>query len=219
MNHFSNKFVSRSVRKFCSVFVLSACISVAVCAQPSKPAPKGKPALKSKPSLKVAKDGFPAGHASPEGVACDLARAFIKRDVALFKSTCIKPFGGGVNRANYEKFLAQMVQQMSAESKRKTPSPGGPKTIDKVFAVRHLSLSGPASYGYAAFNFRDVAFVDVRVVLQSGQRAMNRTFVIQDKTGAWYVHPAPDTSSLLSQGLNEESASTLDFKQAYTIVK
>jgi hypothetical protein len=33
-----------------------------------------------KPTIKVAPDGFPTGRASPEGAACGLARAFIKRD-------------------------------------------------------------------------------------------------------------------------------------------
>ena len=35
------------------------------------------PTPSPKPKLKVVADGFPAGHATPEGVACDLARAFI----------------------------------------------------------------------------------------------------------------------------------------------
>jgi hypothetical protein len=48
----------------------------------------------AKPKIKVAADGFPAGHDTPEGVACDLARAFIKHDMVLFTNTCIQPFGG-----------------------------------------------------------------------------------------------------------------------------
>src|SRR5258707_85058 len=89
----------------------------------------------SRPVLKVEKDGFPSGHATPEGAACDLARAFMKHDVALFKSTCIKPFGGGENLKKYEAFLKQTVQTMNTEGKKPSPSPGGPKAIGKVFEI------------------------------------------------------------------------------------
>lgn len=174
-------------------------------------------AQNSKPILKVEKDGFPAGHSSPEGVACDLARAFIQRDATLFKGTCIKPFGGGENKKTYTDFLTKMGQSFLAERKKKTRSPGGPKTITKVFAARPLSKNGPASYGYAVFGFKDVRFVDVSVTLQNGQSAMNRTLVIQDANGKWYVHPLPTSSPLLSYGLNEEEISTKDFSEAYTI--
>src|SRR5262245_17045643 len=98
---------------------------------------------KPKPKLKVASDGFPAGHDTPEGVACDLARAIIKRDVALFTNTCIRPFGGGVQRTNYEAFLEKTVQDMKEEGAKKEPSPGGPKAIAKAFAARQLSQRGP----------------------------------------------------------------------------
>ena len=56
---------------------------------------------KPKPKIKVAAaDGFPAGHDTPEGVACDLARAFIKHDAALFTNTCIRPFGASETFGN-----------------------------------------------------------------------------------------------------------------------
>jgi hypothetical protein len=176
-------------------------------------------AQNSKPGLKVEKDGFPGGHATPEGAACDLARAFIKHDATLFKSACIKPFGGGENRKKYETFLTQTAQQIDKEARKTTPSPNGPKTIGKVFAARHLSRNGPASYGYAVFGFKDVEFVDVGVFLQNGKPALNRTLVIQDADGKWYVYPLPSASPLLSEGLNDESASTQDFTEVYTIKK
>jgi len=47
-------------------------------------------------------------------------------------------------------------------------------------------------------------FADIGVCLHNGERAMNRTLVMKDKDGRWYVHPAPDVSPLLSEGLNEE---------------
>ncbi|MEQ1752014.1 MAG: hypothetical protein ABL974_21515, partial [Prosthecobacter sp.] len=89
----------------------------------------------------------------------------------------------------------------------------------KVFAARSLSKNGPASYGYASFSFQEVKFVDVGVFLHGDKRALNRTMVIKDKDGKWYVHPMPDVSPLLSAGLNDEAASEQDFSDAYEIQK
>src|SRR6266850_1776949 len=80
---------------------------------------------------------------------------------------------------------------------------------------RLFSKSGPASFGYAAFGFEDIMFVDIGVYLHSGERALNRTLVIKDKDGKWYVHPDPTASPLLSDGLNEEKASVLDLTDVY----
>jgi hypothetical protein len=172
-----------------------------------------------KPKLKVAADGLPSGHDTPEGAACDLARAFIKRDVGLFTNTCIRFYSGGESRTNYQAFLETKIQSIKDEAAKKEPSPFGPKAIGKVFAARHLSRDGPASYGYASFDFQDVMFVDVGVYLQNGERGLTRTLVIKDSDGNWYVHPAPHVSPLLSVGLNEEDKSTQDFTNAYTIEK
>jgi hypothetical protein len=172
---------------------------------------------KQKPTIKLEKDGFPSGHNTPEGAACDLARAFIRRDAKLFESTCIKPFGGGKSRAEYAAFLKATGQSIKAEARRKEPSPEGPKSIGKVFAARHLSLSGPASYGHANFEFQDVMFVDVGVTRHDGKRALNRTLVIKDKEGNWYVHPQPGAHPLLSAGLNDEDDSKTDFRDVYQI--
>jgi hypothetical protein len=170
-------------------------------------------------SLKVTADGFPAGHDTPEGVACDLARAFIKRDAALFTNSCIRPFGGGVNRTNYHAFLESTVESIKQESAKKEPSQCGPKTITKVFAARHLSHDGPSSYGYAMFNFQDVMFVDVAATLYDGQQSTNRTMVIKKGDGKWFVYPTPENDTLLSTGLNDESDSKQDISEAYKIEK
>jgi hypothetical protein len=173
----------------------------------------------AKPKLQVAADGYPSGHETPEGAACDLARAFIKRDDALFTHTCIRLYGGGKARADYEAFLKKTAAEIKAEAARNEPSPGGPKSIEKVFAARHLSMEGPASYGYAMFDFQDVMFVDVGGVLQDGGHYLNRTLVIKDKDGKWYVHPVPKVSPLLCAGLNSEPPSKQDFSEAYEIQK
>ena len=171
----------------------------------------------SKRVLTVAEDGYPTGYSTPEGAACDLARAFIRRDPSLFESTCIRPFGGGQSRAKYEAFLKQTAASIAAEAKKTTPSAGGPTRIGKVFAARHLTQSGPVSYGYAMFGFNDVEFVDVGVFLHDGSHVLNRTFVIQDSNGKWYVDPDPTVSPLLSAGLNDEMPSTADFSEAYSV--
>jgi len=177
----------------------------------------GLPAQQSKPILKVGKDGLPSGHATPEGAACDLARAFIQHNVSLFNSTCIKPFGGGKGRKEYSAFLQQTAQSIAADGKRATLSPTGPKTIGIVFAARHLSRNGPASYGYAVYGFKEVEFVDVGVFQQDGKPVLNRTMVIQDSIGKWYVYPLPSAEPLLSAGLNSEPNSTKEIKDVYTL--
>src|SRR2546423_1389434 len=126
----------------------------------------------AKPKIKVADDGFPAGHETPEGAACDLARAFIKRDPTLFTNTCIKLYAGGKGPEDYAKFLQSTVESMKKEAARKEPSARGPKSIGKVFAARHLSKHGPVSYGYASFGFQDLMFVDVGVFLHDGKHSL-----------------------------------------------
>ena len=171
----------------------------------------------TKPKLRVAADGLPSGHDTPEGAACDLARSFVNRDEKLFSSTSIRLYGGGNGREAYAKFLQETVQSIKAEAAKKEPSPQGPRSIGKVFAARHLSKSGPVSYGYAAFGFEDIMFVDIGVYLHNGERALNRTLVIKDRDGKWYVHPDPSASPLLSDGLDEEKASVEDLTDRYEL--
>jgi hypothetical protein len=170
-----------------------------------------------KPKLQVAADGFPSGHQTPEGAACDVTRALINRDEKLFVTTVIRPYAGDNGPAEYMKFLKDTVHNIRAEATKKVPSPGGPKQIGKVFAARHLSKSGPVSYGYASFGFLDVMFVDVGIFLHNGERAINRTLVIKDKDGNWYVDPDPSISPLLSDGLDDEKPSTLDLADVYSL--
>jgi hypothetical protein len=172
-----------------------------------------------KPQLKEAADGFPTGQGIPEGVACDLARAFINRDPALFSRICVKFDVHSKDGDAYAAFLKSAEESMRQEAAQKKPSPGGPKAIGKVFAARHLKMNGPASLGYAAFNFQDVMFVDVGVFLQNGERSLNRTLVIKNADGKWYVDPYPSAFPLLSEGLNEEAASQKDFLDVYDVEK
>jgi hypothetical protein len=171
----------------------------------------------TKPKLRVAPDGLPSGHGTPEGAASDVVRALVNRDERLFSSTCVRLYAGGNGPAAYAQFLRETVRNIRQEAAKKEPSPGGPKTIGKVFAARHLSKNGPASYGYAAFGFQEVMFVDVGIFLFNGERSMMRILVIKDSDGKWYVHPDPSASPLLSYGLDDEKASVLDFSDAYEL--
>ena len=169
--------------------------------------------VEKKQIINLADDGFPQGQNTPEGAACDLLRAFMKSDVELLKKICLKKCGG----EQYDKFLKQIVTGTLEDQKRKTPHPKNPKKIGKVFSARHLTMKGPASYGYAAYNFHDVMFVDIGAFLNDDSKFLNRTLVVKKKDGKWYVHPCPTIDSLLSAGLNEEKDSIDDFTKKYTI--
>jgi hypothetical protein len=173
----------------------------------------------SKPKLKVADDGFPTGQTTPEGAATDLVRAFMYSDVILLQKICIRPYGAGQPRSDYSAYLTNLAAHLAHQKERGAASPDSPSSIARVFAARHLSNSGPASYGYATFDFQDVMFVDVDVLLGSGQRHLRRTLVIKDRDGRWYVHPVPDLSPLLSDGLFDEDPSVQLFSDVYTVEK
>ncbi len=201
-------------RRILPVALAGLLLSVPVFAQTAK---GGAEPSAQKPVMLVDDSGYPSGNDTAEGAAIALAQAFIAKDATWFRAVCIAPFGSGDNRKEYERFLDEVSASMVVEAGKPQLSPAGPKSIGKLFAMRHLSLSGPASYGYASFGMRDVAFVDVGVRLQNDSRSLTRTLVIRAADGRWYVHPAPHTAPLLSQGLNDESPSVIDFRDAYLI--
>ena len=162
-------------------------------------------------TIRLASDGFPTGQDSPEGAACDFSRAFISCDASAFLRLCAPTFGKGEGNEEYARFREHVVESMRQESARKTPSPAGPKALGKCYAARRLSLNGPASLAYAAYDFQDVMFVDVGAYRHDGERSLVRYLVIQDNTLEWYVHPLPSSNPLLSMGLNDESPSDVDF--------
>ena len=171
-----------------------------------------------KPTITLAKDGFPAGQDSPESAACDLVRAFMNSDVELLRKTCLKQYGGG-EVGEYDNFLKKIIKGTEEDEERKIPHPKSPKKIGKVFAARHLSKNGPASYGFAVHDFQEVMFVDIGAFLNDGSKFLNRTMVVKKKDGKWYVHPCPTIDFLLSAGLNKEKDSEEDFKDKYKIEK
>ncbi len=166
----------------------------------------------AKPRITLASDGFPTGQDTPEGAAADLARAFINADANSFRQICIRPYNAGQPRADYIGYLNGVLDHFK---QRTRIAPDDPEKIVRVFLARHLSKSGPASYGYASFDFQDVMFVDVEVASRSGSKHVRRTMVIKDRDGLWYVHPVPDVSPLLSFGLYDESPSAQVFSDFY----
>jgi hypothetical protein len=165
-------------------------------------------AAATKPKVRVADDGFPTGQSTAEGAAGDLARAFMQGNSALFRTVCLRPYGAGRSRTEYVDYLDNVEIHLKQQKSLGASPPDNPKRITKVFAARHLTKNGPASYGYAAFDFQDVMFVDVEVVLIKGTSLVRRTLVIQDHDGKWYALPVPDISPLLSAGVYDESASS-----------
>ena len=159
------------------------------------------------------KDGFPTGTDTPEGAACDLARAFIRNDAALFLAACLEPCGSPEERTAYHKFLEGVVVQMKSDAGSSPVSPQSPQSIIKCFAARHLSNAGAAVYGAAAFGFQDVMFVDVSARLQNGSPQLCRTLVVRNKQGRWLVDPLPDLLPPLSAGLDDEPPSKQDFSE------
>jgi len=166
-----------------------------------------------------ATDVFPAGQTSPEGAACDLARAFIKADSALWNKITVRECMGKDDARKYSEFRAAVTKQMQLEAHKQASERTGPQKIIKCYKARHLSLNGPASTGFALFNFQDVMFVDVLAALPDGTAKPTRTLVIKDKDDKWYVHPAPELSPLLSAGLNDESPSKEEFDAKTAVSK
>ena len=194
-------------------FFLSILASLAACCPVSAQIP-----VPEKPPLMVAKDGFPSGTDTPEGAACDFARAFIRDDATLLLSTCIEPFGDPETRLAAHKFLERLVVQMSDTAHAAAPPPDSPRSIAKCFAARHLGKSAAALSGYAASGFQDVVFVDVVSEVHSGETQVCRTLVIKTKQGKWAVEPEPELAPSLSDGLDDEPPSTRDFSEVYSIM-
>jgi hypothetical protein len=172
-----------------------------------------------KPKIRVAADGFPTGQETPEGVATDYARVFMDNDTALLQRIAIPPYGGGAVRTQYQNFLAGLTEHLKSVKASGKTDPQNPSKILRVFAARHLTRNGPASWGYACCDFQDVMFVDLESVLNDGSKITTRTLVIKDHDGKWYVHPDHDVSPLLTYGLDDESDSKQTFAEVYQISK
>lgn len=163
------------------------------------------------PAVSVAVES-PAGSAenavSAEKAAMVFVEGLIEKEGEIVRAACLKPYGS----KQYDDGLNDFVSMVESAASQNPSPPGAPKSIKKVFAARHLSSDGPASYGYAAFGYRDVVFVDIAMLRNDEQETMYRILVVQDSSGAWYVHPLPDIAPLLSTGLWDESPSVVEFE-------
>jgi len=153
-------------------------------------------------------DGYPTGQSTPEGAACDLARAFITADGELFKSVCYS-WSGGEAGEEYTEFINEMVENMNSMQGKSLEQFGGPKEITAAYKARHLTNNGPGSYGFAVMNLHDVMFVDVIANTWEDSTFMSRTLVVLKNNQKWYVVPRTDLFPLLSAGLNSEADSTV----------
>jgi len=171
----------------------------------------------AKPKIQLAEDGFPTQQNTPEGTASDLARSFIKHDPKWFRALCIRPFGADQSQMDYVQYLGGIAEHMVQE--KEFPAQDSLQKIVQVYAARHLTKNGPASWAYAAFDFQDLMFVDVKVKLINGQTLLRRTMVILDHDGKWYALPVIDISPMMSDGLHNEAPSRQPFTAAYDILQ
>jgi hypothetical protein len=157
-------------------------------------------------------DAFPKGTASPEGVAADLARAFIESRVDVFDKACLQlDAKRSPAEFKYQAALALLRSEILAHAKQPAAE-GDPIAIKRVYRARRLSREGPASAAYAIFDLRDLQFVDVQVELKARGVQTVRTLVVQTPGAGWKAIPRPDLLPLLSMGLNDEPESTEEVK-------
>lgn len=168
---------------------------------------------------KLVPDGFPAGHSTPEGVACDAVRAYITSDHKLWLSLILPSdyYGArctpeglkGINE--YDKFVKMMVEK----KKQNANDPNFPKmNIVKVYKARDFSSNTQRSLSYAMDEFIGNMFVDLVISTNDGGCSRLRYHVMQHKNKKWYFDPRPDLIfKFWVAGLNEEPESTIEWGQ------
>jgi hypothetical protein len=164
-----------------------------------------------KPTFEIAKDGFPTGQATPEGAACDYARAFINLDKKALRAVVMPPHGSARRMKRYEEVLDNISASLDQQAAGGDRRPTGRKAIIVCFAARSLTDDGPASYAYAHLSYGDVKFVDVKVQRVNGTMHRYRTLTLRQPDGKWVVDPVPTLDPKLSAGLKDETRSTKDF--------
>ena len=173
-------------------------------------------AVYAQTKYEIDSDGFPAGQNSPEGVACDAIRAYINSDHELWLSVLLpsrmygdkRNPGGEENIRQYEEFKTMMVEKKKQNAK----DPNFPKMkIVEVYKARNFSANGPSSLAYALLEMHGNMFVDVLVDTGGVNIQLVRSHVMQDKNKIWYFEPRPDLMPFFASGLNEESASIIEW--------
>lgn len=163
-------------------------------------------------------DGFPAGHSTPEGVACDFARVFISCNASQLTSVCPQLYNPNTPIGKeYDKYRSGFATELLKDAAKSPKASDMPVKIVKCFAARSLSKNGPGSYGYAVLGLAEVMFVDVGVQLADGRVFEKRTLVVKSAKGNWYVHLFPNVDPMLSDGLWKESPSTKLFEKSTSV--
>ncbi|MCS7465749.1 hypothetical protein NZK35_03550 [Stieleria sp. ICT_E10.1] len=131
-------------------------------------------------SMSAASDALPAGPKSPEGAACDLIRAYISKDGALFhKRRCKVSCEGKLDPAiAYEKFTRYKPRLLEG-TPNATVDRAGSNYIAKVLPVTPTQMSDEEAnarriellLNYGAFESK---FIDIFTVTPSGQRNVFR---------------------------------------------
>ncbi len=150
----------------------------------------------------------PFGQSTPEGVACDLVRSFIKSDSKLFRASCFVITPGSPERDAYNNFIDETATLMDVGSGVPSNNRDWPTAIIQVFRARDLSNPGPAAFGLDQHGLVAVRFVDLRVTLRDKSAVIRRTLVVQDEgSKLWFAVPHPENFPKLSEGLSGESES------------
>ena len=178
---------------------------------PTPAAPAKQIAPAPTPSAAPAKipDTIPSGQTTPEGVACDMVRAYANSDGKLFRSCCFVITPGSPERDAYNNFIDETVTLMDVGNALPSNNRDWPASIQHLYRARNLSNSGPAAFGLDQHGLTGVRFVDMHVMLRAGTTTLRRTLVVQDEgSKLWFAVPHPEHFPKLSEGLNEESEST-----------
>ena len=176
-------------------------------AKPTAPVPTPPPAAPAAP--KSVPDTFPSGQSTPEGVACDLVRAYSASDAKLFRASCFVITPGTPERDAYNNSLDETATLMDVGSAVPSNNRDWPASIQQLYRARALSSPAPGAFGLDQLRLTAVRFVDLRVTLRAGATTLRRTLVVQDEGSTlWSAVPHPEHFPKLSEGLNEEPEST-----------
>ena len=141
---------------------------------------------------------LPTSQKTAEGVAADLASAFINTDNELWEKIQLKKLQ---SKKQYKSFVEAISKQMISLKNKDNQS--GPKEVIEIRKMGKLSKNGPNSYAYSVFNLTEIGYVDVCVINYDNKKSWNRTFVLKYEK-EWFVLPRPDLFPLLTMGLNNE---------------
>lgn len=162
----------------------------------------------------TAKEEFPSGGSTPEGIACDLARAvYIKPNREALVAASIGHYGGPDINYKYDAAMVGLFEYIRLNQSAENSEGKSSGELEKLYRSRSLNKKGSASYGYAVYNFHDIKFVDVQIKLPNKGSIIYRVLVVKNQNGKWSAHPCPHVDPLLCEGLSEEKPSSVEFKR------